>query len=379
MRRIYLDHAATTPLDERVLDAMRPALTASFANPASIHRDGQAARRLVERARAQVAAAVGAHPRQVVFTGGATEADNHALRALLAPGGGLITSPLEHAAVRGTARALAGRGVAVTWLAPDAAGAVSPARLEEALAGSEQARVVALMQVNNETGVRTDVRAMSERTHAHGALLVVDAVQALGVEEVSLAGSGADVLVLSAHKVNGPKGVGAMVLADGVELEPLLYGGEQEGGRRPGTHNVAAIVGMGEAVALATAERGARRAATAAARDAFERRVRAIEGVRINGGEADRSVKHCNVQVAGVDGEALLLALDDLGVSVSAGSACAAGSMEPSPVLLAMGLDPAAARASVRASFGPDVPVADAEDAAGRFAEAVARCRRMAA
>ncbi len=378
MSEIYLDHAATTPLDPAVLEAMRPALTTTFANPSSIHRPGQAARRLVERAREQVAAAVGARPRDVVFTGSATEADNLALRGLLAGGGGLVTSPLEHAAVRATAEALERVGTLVRWLRPGPGGALEPGDLERVLRRAPETRVVALMQVNNETGVLTDVAAMARVAHAAGALLVVDAVQAMGLEEVTLGALQADAVVLSGHKIYGPKGIGALVLAPGIRPAPLLHGGQQEGGLRPGTHDTAAIVGMGEAVARAERERSARRRATAAARDAFERVATSLEGVEVNGAEAARSVKHSNVRIHGVDGEALLMALDGLGVSLSAGSACAAGSLEPSPVLLAMGLDAAAAKASVRASFGHLVSEAEAEEAGGRLLEAVRRCRRVA-
>ncbi len=376
--RLYLDHAATTPLDPAVLEAMLPALGEAFGNPSSVHRSGQRARRLVERAREQVAAALGARPERIHFTSGATEADNQALRGVLAAGGGLVTSRVEHAAVRGTARALAVAGTPVSLLEPDADGAIALDDLERALRAAPDTRLVALMAVNNETGVLTDVAAAAEIAHRHGALLFCDAVQAVGLEPVDVEAWGVDLLAVSAHKIHGPKGAGALYVADGVALEPLLYGGEQERGLRPGTHATPAIVGLGEAAERAVRERAQRYAAVARARDAFEAHALRLPGVRVNGGGARRSVKHSNLQVSGVDGETLLLALDDLGVEASAGSACAAGSVEPSQVLLAMGLSAAEARASVRFSFAHTVTVDDAVEGAGRFAAAVERCRTLA-
>lgn len=379
---IYLDHAATTPVDPAVLAAMLPALEQTFGNPSSVHRAGQAARRLVETAREQVAAAIGARPAEVHFTSGATEADNQALRGLLEGRGadaGLLTSPLEHAAVLASARALEAGGTPVRVVAPDARGAITPEAVAEALARAPAPRLVALMAVNNETGVLTDIAAVAEAAHERGALLFCDAVQAFGTEPVDVDAWGVDLLSVSAHKVYGPKGVGALYVRRGVSLAPIVHGGEQERGLRPGTHAVPAIVGMGAASELVRRLRADRRERVRAARDAFEARALALAGVGVNGGAAPRGVKHSNLRVEGADGETLLLALDDLGVQASAGSACSAGSVEPSHVLLAMGLDRRQARASLRFSFGHDVGVQDAERAAEAFAEAVARARRVAA
>ena len=379
---MYLDHAATTPVAPEVIDAMVHALRETYGNAASVHREGQRARRAVEDARERVAWAVGARPRQVVFTSGATEADNHALRGVAAlRAGALVTSPLEHAAVRSTALALADAGRSVVWLEPDARGAIAPEALEAGLAALEGGppALVALMLVNNETGVRSDVPALARVAHAAGALFACDAVQAFGFEPIDVGALGADLVALSAHKVRGPKGVGALIVREGLELPPLLYGGEQEGGRRPGTHDTPAIVGFGVAAERAARDAGPRAAAVAAARDAFEAAATEVPGVSVNGGEAPRGPKHSNLRVEGVDGEALLLVLDDLGLRVSAGSACAAGSVEPSHVLLAMGLDAARARASVRFSFGEGIDAAEARAAAERFALGVERCRRAAA
>ncbi len=353
-----------------------PALTDVYGNPASVHRAGQRARRLVERAREQVAEALGARPRQIHFTSGATEADNQALRGVLEGGrGGLVTSRLEHAAVLSTARALRDAGTPVAFVATDDQGRVDLDALDAALAGAPDTRLVALMAVNNETGVLTDVGGAAEVAHRHGALLFCDAVQAFGLEALDVRTLGVDLLAVSAHKIFGPKGAGALYVGEGVELRPLLQGGEQERGLRPGTHATPAIVGLGAAAIRAAAERADRHEAVRRARDAFETAATRVPGVAVNGGLAPRSVKHSNLRVDGVDGESLLLALDDLGVEASAGSACSAGSLEPSHVLMAMGLSAAQAKASVRFSFAHTVREADALEAADLFAQAVARCR----
>jgi len=379
---LYLDHAATTPLDPEVLEAMLPYLREQFGNPSSVHRAGQRARRAVERAREQVAEAVGADPRQVTFTSGATEADDQAVfGAVLVRPGGLVVSATEHAAVRSAAARMRARGVDVVEVRPAPDGSIDVAALREAIeaqSGRGGTALVAAMLVNNETGVITDVRSVSRLAHEVGALVLCDAVQGFGTEEVTLAATDADLLTISAHKVYGPKGAGALVARPGLELPPLLAGGAQERGLRPGTHAVPSIVGFGVAAELAMRRRPTDRATIRAVRDRFERRATTVEGVRVNGGGAPRGVKHVNLRVDGVDGETLLMLLDEAGVMASAGSACAAGSVEPSHVLLAMGLEPAQAKASVRFSFGRGLTDTDADDAAARFAEAVARARAAA-
>ncbi|HZW27735.1 MAG TPA: cysteine desulfurase family protein, partial [Trueperaceae bacterium] len=353
MDRIYLDHAATTPLDPAVLEAMLPYLTEVHGNPSSLHASGRRARRGVEEARERVAAVMRVRPKQVVFTSGATEADNLALRGLLVGrGGALLTSPLEHAAVLRTAERLAEEGRRVEHVTHGPGGSVGRPEVEGALARAGETALVALMLVNNETGALLDAAGAAAAAREAGALFFCDAVQGLGVEDVSLPVLGADAAALSAHKVGGPKGVGALVLGPGLDVEPLMRGGSQERGFRPGTHAVAAVVGMGAAVELAEARRAEHRRRLAALQAELETLVTRVPGVTVNGSQAPRSVKHVNVSVAGVDGETLLMALDDAGVEVSAGSACAAGSLEPSHVLLALGLSPAAAKASVRFSLG---------------------------
>lgn len=380
MDRVYLDHAATTPLDPDVLAAMLPYLTEVHGNPSSLHASGRRARRAVEEARERVAGVMGVRPKQVVFTSGATEADNLALRGLLAGRpGALVTSPLEHAAVLRTAEALAAEGRRVAHVRHGPGGAIGRAEVAAALTAAGDTALLALMLVNNETGVLLDAAGAAAAAHAAGALFFCDAVQGLGLEDVSLPALGADAVALSAHKVGGPKGVGALVLGPGLEVAPLLAGGSQERGMRPGTHAVAPIVGMGAAVELAEARRHEHRARLAALRDELESLLTRVPGVRVNGAEAPRGAKHVNVAVEGVDGETLLMALDDAGVEVSAGSACAAGSLEPSHVLLALGLSSREAKASVRFSLGYGTTAEEVRYAAERFATVVDRCRAVAA
>lgn len=380
MHSIYLDHAATTPLREDVLAAMLPYLTAVHGNPSSLHASGRRARKAVEEARERVARVMGVRPKQVVFTSGATEADNLAVLGLTAKReGSLVTSRLEHAAVLRAAERLSAGGRHLEYVEHGPGGEIGPAHLSAALERAGTTALVALMLVNNETGVLLDAKAVGEVAREAGALFFCDAVQGLGLEDVSLRALAADAVALSAHKVGGPKGVGALVLAPGLEVAPLLAGGAQERGFRPGTHAVAAIVGMGVAVELAAAEREDLRARLAGLRALLEDRLTALPGVSLNGAEALRGVKHVNVNVAGVDGESLLMALDDAGVEVSAGSACAAGSLEPSHVLIALGLSPQQAKGSVRFSLGRETTEAEVLAAAERFAVVVERCRAVAA
>ena len=374
---LYLDYAATTPLDPRVLEAMLPFFREVYGNPSSLHRPGQAARKAVATARDQVAVALGARPKEIIFTSGATEADNQAIRGAAAqrPGGHLVTSRVEHAAVLSTCRVLETQGYDVTYLAPNERGEVSVGQVAEVL--RDDTLLVALMAVNNETGVRTDVAAVGDLLRGTDTLFFCDAVQAFGFEEVNVDEWGVDLLSVSGHKVYGPKGVGALYVREGLDLSPILYGGEQERGLRAGTHPVPDIVGLGRAAELAGGRLNEARALRTL-RDGFERKLLSVNGVSVNGAGAPRGPKHSNAFVRGVDGEALLMNLDALGLFVSAGSACAAGSIEPSHVLTAMGLSREAAKASVRFSLGYGLSEGVLTKAAAHFAEAVARCRAFA-
>ncbi len=372
---VYLDYAATTPLDPLVLDAMLPALGADYGNPASLHRAGQRARSAVETAREQVALAISAQPQELTFTSGATEADNHALRAYagLFPGGHIVTSRLEHAAVLSSCKHLEAQGWGVTYLESNSRGEVTPEAVAAAL--RPDTFLVALMLVNNETGVVTNIPAVSEIVRETGAAVFCDAVQAFGMMDVDVRTLGADMLALSAHKVYGPKGVGALWVRCGLELPPFILGGEQERGLRAGTLNVPAIVGFGRAAELARERVMTDAAEIARLRDELEARLLSIDGVALNAPGAPRSPKHLNVRVAGVDGEDLLMGLDAVGICVSAGSACAAGTLEPSHVLLAMGLSHREAKASIRLSLGRGVTDEMVDYTAKAFAGVVERCR----
>lgn len=372
---VYLDYAATTPLDPLVLEAMLPSLQDGYGNPASLHRVGQRARGVVETAREQLASAIRAQPREITFTSGATEADNQALRAYASrfPGGHIVTSRLEHAAVLSSCKHLGAQGWVVTYLEPDARGEITPDAVAAAL--RPDTFLVALMLVNNETGVVTDIPTVSQLVHEAGAVLFCDAVQAFGVMPVDLNDLGADMLALSAHKVYGPKGVGALYVRPGLELLPFMLGGEQERGLRAGTLNVPAIAGFGKAAELVQERLEADAPEIARLRDGLEAKLLKLEGVTLNAPGAPRSAKHLNVRVTKVDGEDLLMGLDAAGVCASAGSACAAGTLEPSHVLLAMGLGHREAKASIRLSLGRGVTDEMVEYTAKVFAEAIERCR----
>lgn len=377
---LYLDHAATTPVAPRVLDAMLPFFTSQYGNPASIHRVGQQARKAIDAARLQLANAVDVMPRQVVFTSGATEALNHIVTSVLSSkAGGFITAATEHAVVTGLAKKWSATHE-VTVLTPTPSGEITMASLEAALqaqAESGGTALVLLMHVNNETGVLIDTVRAAELAHEYGAFIAVDAVQAFGVEPVQFTASDYDFMTLSAHKIYGPKGVGALVMRNDIGLEPYLIGGHQERGFRAGTVNVPAVVGFGEAAARAFDRQGSERARLQEIQEHFEREVQAIPGVTLNAVDAPRSVKHSSVSVADADGETLLLMLDQAGLQISAGSACAAGSLEPSHVLLAMGLGERAAKATFRFSFGDQTTHAVVSEAVERFARVVAAHREL--
>jgi cysteine desulfurase len=376
---IYLDHAASTPMHPEVLQVLAEASADYYGNASSIHTPGRRSRRAVEEAREAVAAAINGSPRELIFTSGATEADNLAVRGLLAQtGGALVTSPLEHSAVRATALALEASGTPVTYLTPLPSGEVDLSGLGEAVRASS-AGLVALMLVNNETGIRTPIEEIAEVVHQAGALLFCDAVQAFGFEPIDVHALGVDALALSAHKAYGPKGVGALWLREGVALSRITHGGEQERGLRPGTHDTAAIAAFGATARLAAERAEAHGAAVRAFRDLFEQSIAGVGGLTINGAGAVRGPKHSSVSVAEVEGEALLMSLDAAGIYASAGSACSAGSIEPSHVLTAMGLSPRQAKATIRFSFGEAVTREGTLAAAERFAAAVGRCRAIAA
>ena len=347
----YLDHNATTQLDARVLDAMLPYLSGPYGNASSLHRYGRAARDAVERARAQIAALVGAQPGEVVWTSGGTESNNLALKGVAAVAGGrILYGATEHPAVMEAAEALTSqRGVEA--VAVDRHGLVDWPRFERQLAAGPVA-LVALMRANNETGVIQDVERAASLVRAAGARLHVDAVQAAGKIALDFPTLGADLMSLSSHKLYGPKGIGALLRRAEVDLWPLHHGGPQEKGLRGGTENVAAIVGFGAAAEFAQQEMQQRARHALALRERLESSLGALPGLQIFGAGAERLPNTVQFALPGFDGEALLMQLDRKGFAVSSGSACASGKNEPSHVLLAMGIERELARGAIRVSLG---------------------------
>jgi cysteine desulfurase len=351
---IYFDHNATTPLHPDVFEAMRPWLTERHGNASSLHRAGREARAAVDEARGQVADCVNAHPSQVIFTGGGTEADNMALKGVAAmrcPGRMLI-SPIEHPAITDTADSLARNGWQIDRVAVDGEGRVDLVDLEQRLATDDVA-LVSIMAANNETGVVQDMAAIAQIVRAAGVWLHTDAVQAIGKLGFDFAASGAHCASLSSHKIQGPKGVGALIVDKQMDMAPLIHGGGHEQGLRSGSYNVAGIVGFGAAAARLAEHRDAEITHMRALREQLEIGLDAMPGITRFSANAERLANTCQFSVAGYDGEGLLMLLDREDIAVSSGSACAAGTGEPSPVLLAMGIDPAIAQGAIRVSLGP--------------------------
>ncbi|MBI2778326.1 MAG: cysteine desulfurase [Gammaproteobacteria bacterium] len=357
---VYLDHNATTPLDPRVLEAMMPYLRDHHGNASSVHSYGRLARNAVDQAREQVAALVNAQSTQVVFTGCGTEANNLALKGVAArlAVGRVAVSAVEHASLLGPARALERQGWIIDTIAVDDQCRVSMASLSEALEDASSdvikaaPQIVSVMMANNETGAIQDIPAISAQARRVGAIMHTDAVQAAGKIPVDFPASGAHLMSLSAHKLYGPKGVGALIVDKSLELEPLLHGGGHEMGRRGGTENVAGIVGFGAAAELTLNELAVRSAHLRKLRDLLEAGLRELPGAVIFAECAERLPNTVLIGVPGIDGEALLMNLDRKGIAVSSGSACASGSGEPSHVLLAMGVDFELARRVIRISLG---------------------------
>ncbi len=354
--RIYLDYAATTPLRPEVRAAMEPYLSQDgFGNPSSLHADGQRAKRALDTARDTLAGALGCQFSEISFTSGGTESDNAALVGVMLAnkirGNHLITTQIEHEAVTETARFLQTLGFRVTFLPVDGFGTVSPQSVADAL--TDETVLVSVMHANNEVGTIQPLREIADVVHARGAYLHTDAVQTFGLLPVTADALGADLLTLSAHKVYGPKGAGALYVRSGIAIEPLLHGGGQERERRSGTENVAAIAGFGEAVRLLLPERDAEAARVTLLRDRLWSGLSAcIPGIVLNGHPTHRLPNNLNFSLPGLDAETLLLSLDRAGISASSGSACTSGSIEPSHVLSAMGLSDARLKSALRLTLG---------------------------
>jgi cysteine desulfurase len=378
MRHIYMDANATTPLLPEVLDAMRPFWIEQFGNASSIHQQGQHARAAVDRARESVATLLNCRAAEIVFTSGGTESDNMALFGLVSSGDHLISTAIEHHAVLHAAEALAERGVQVTFLPCTPEGLIEVAALEAAL--RPNTKLVSVMLANNETGVIQPIRELAEKTHAAGALFHTDAIQGAGKLPLDVKALGCDLLSISGHKMYAPQGTGALFVRRNVRLKSMFFGGLHERGRRPGTENVAGIVGLGKAAALAKvwlASDGAQQ--LAALRDRLEQGIlAAVEEAGINGGGAERVANTSNLYFDRVEAEALVIALDLKGLAVSGGSACQSGATEPSHVLTAMGLSEARARASVRFSLSRLTSEDEVDAAVALVPAAVARLRELA-
>ncbi len=354
--RIYLDHNATTPLAPSVADAMAQAMREDFGNPSSVHYFGQRAKRRVDDARSAVAALLGATPAEVVFTSGGTEADNLALRgaaeARAASGRRhLIASAVEHEAVLNTLKALTRLGWRTTLLPVDASGIVSPAALADVI--DDETAVVSVMHANNEIGTLQPVADLAAIAHEHGALFHTDAVQSTGKLPIDLSALGVDLLSLSGHKFNGPKGVGALWIRRGVRLSAIQTGGRHERNRRAGTENVPALAGLGVAADLASRTLREHASRVATLRDRLEDGILGgVSGTAVNGDRARRVPNTSNISFDGIEAESLLIALDLEGIAVSTGSACSSGTLEPSHVLRAMGLPHQRVQSSIRFSLG---------------------------
>lgn len=375
---VYLDHNATTPLEPDVLEAMLPFLRDQHGNASSRHELGTVARRAVERAREQVAAAVGALPAQVVFTSGGTEANNLFVKgaAGMRRAQQVVVGAAEHPCVIEPARDLARAGWTVRELALDPRGVYDLDDLSRALA--EPTGLVCAMLAHNETGVLQPVAAIAQRARAAGAWVHTDAVQALGKIPVDFAGLGVHAMSLSAHKLGGPKGAGALVLDKRIELRPLLHGGGHESGMRSGTENVPAIVGFGAACERVQSRLARQSTHCRALRDDVESRLHAL-GAVVFGEGAPRLPNTTFFAIDGLDGETLVIELDRVGYGVASGSACSSHSTEPSATLLAMGVDPSLARCAVRVSLGPETTAQQVAGFAQALAAVVARLRSLTA
>ncbi len=378
---IYMDHAATTPMAPAVLEAMMPYLKDRFGNPSSIHRLGRAARGIIEDSRKRIATHLSAEPEQIIFTSGATEANNLALN-LLSSGGHLITATTEHKAVLEPADALEIRGAEVSYLSPDRkSGTLSERAVRNAL--RPHTRLVSVMYVNNETGVLAPIHEITSVCGDHGVRIHTDAAQAAAWLPLNTESLKVDLMSLSAHKIYGPKGIGILYVKEGVELIPLIQGGSQERGRRGGTENVAAAVGMATAMDLIAANQEAHSTRVRSLRDELQTRLLSLISDQLIVNTPSNSAPHIlNVAFKPVDeipldGEMLLLNMDLEGVCASAGSACTSGAITPSHVLTELGVPEHTARASLRLSLGLSTTKVDIEKTAQRIHKVIKRMREQ--
>ncbi len=364
MNRVYFDYNATTPVEPEVLDAMLPYFSGEFGNAASIHTPGQRARGAVETAREQVAALIGARAQEIVFTSGGTESDNHAVFGVVVqaflpvptsknpdPSPHIITTAIEHEAVLNACQAREKSGVRVTFLAANREGQIDLDELRQAV--RPETVLITVMHANNELGTVQPLEEVGRIAKERDIYFHTDAVQSAGKVPIDVNKLGVDLLSLSAHKFYGPKGIGALYIRGGTRLRQLLYGGHHQRGFRPGTENVAGIVGLGKAAEIARESLAADARRVSTLRDKLEQGLLArVPHARVNGGASLRTPNTTNLVFPGIEGEALLIALDLKGLACSTGAACSSGAVEPSHVLTAIGLPPEEARASLRFSLG---------------------------
>jgi cysteine desulfurase len=379
-RRIYLDNSATTRVDDAVVDAMLPFFRERYGNASSIHTPGQEARSSMEEARRAVAALIGADTREIIFTSGGTEADNAALwgvwRSGYRRGNHIVTSKIEHPAVLATCKMLETAGAEVTCLPTDSSGRVDPARVAAAI--KESTILISIMYANNETGVIQPVEEIGSIARKHGIVFHTDAVQAAGKIPLQASRSGADLLSISGHKFHAPKGIGALWVRNAVKFVPFLTGGSHERKRRAGTENVPGIVGLGAAAKLALDRLPDFGVRIAALRDRLEGSIRErVSGVRVNGDPEHRLPNLTNLSFDGMEGESAVIALDLAGLAVSTGAACSSGSLEPSHVLVGMGLRPDVVQGAIRFSLGYFNTEEEIDHAADTVAEVADRMRRV--
>ena len=380
MARIYMDNGATTRVTEEVFEAMKPYFCETFGNPMSIHGFGREARKAVENARRQVAAALGADPSEIYFTGCGTESDNWALRgtayAYQKKGKHIITSTVEHHAILHTCAQLEKEGFEVTYVPVDEGGLIKLDELEKAI--REDTILISVMAANNEVGTLEPVEEIAKIAKAHGVLFHTDAVQAINCVKFNVHEMGIDMLSLSGHKFHAPKGVGVLYIRKGVHPQQLIRGGAQERNQRAGTENVASIVGLGKAIEIAAANIDSHNAYLEKIRDhMIDRILKEIPFSRLNGHPTKRQAGNVNVSFDFIEGESLLLSLDLKGIAASTGSACASGSLDPSHVLLAIGVPVEVAHGSLRFSMNEENTMEEADQVVDDLKEIVIRLRSL--
>lgn len=379
-KKIYFDHAATTPLDKRVLDAMMPYLTEVYGNANSQHAFGREAMNAVDNARDTIAKIINAKSNEVYFTSGGTEGDNWALRGVAHgykdKGNHIIISPIEHAAMLTTCKDLVKEGFKVDFMKVDKFGFIDLEHLKSLM--TDKTILVACMMANNEIGTIEPIKEIAKIAHEHGALAFTDAVQALGVLDINVKELGVDLMSMSSHKIYGPKGVGALYIKNGLRVKSIITGGHQERTKRGGTTNVAGVVGFSKALEYANANREENNKKVTALRDRFIDRVqKEIPYAYLNGPRENRLPANADFSFEYIEGESILFTLDLAGIAVSSGSACSSGSLEPSHVLLSIGVEEALAHGSIRFSFGKNNTVEEIDYAVDTLRDAVKKLREM--